>query len=838
MPRLRDKPDDLARGAAATAAAAGGVVVVTGYGGAIGSALARRLRERYTVVGLDARCRAGDAHCIEADIASRESLARAMATIRRRHGSRLASVVHLAAYFDMTGEPNDLYERVNVQGTARLVEALREFEVEQFVYASTMLVHAPTEPGRPIDEAWPLQPKWAYPRSKVDAEHELRRRRGTMPTLVLRIAGMYTDGGDSAPLAQQIQRIDQRAVTSHVFPGDRTRGQAFVHLDDLCDAVRRAVDRRQRLPAEATLLIGEPGRPLSYEELQDTFGRLIHGDDDWQTLRVPKPLAAAGAWLQEKAEQVVPDAIDQGAAPFIKPFMIDLADDHFELDTSAAERLLGWRPRHTLADTLPGIVASLKADRGAWYARHKLDSPEGVTPEERRALGERERTALDEHVAMMAQLHRETLWAHFVVIFLGAWMVVGPFAFGYRDEWAMSLSDIASGGLMILFGSLSLDRRYGWAQWANVFVGCWLLMAPLVFWTPSAAAYLNGTLVGTLLISLAILVPHMPGMSMVGMATGPDIPPGWDYSPSDWTQRLPIIALALFGFFLSRYMAAYQLGHIPAAWDPLFGPGTETIITSELSRAWPVADAGLGAFGYLLEALSGLMGDRKRWRTMPWMVALFGFLVVPLGGVSIFFIIIQPIWIGTWCTLCLVAAAAMVLMIPYSLDEIIAMVQFMQERRRAGRPLWAAFWHGDTMAGGTKDHSFEFDRPLGTFMRQMWAGGVSAPWTLNACVAIGIALMCTRLLFGSEGAMANSDHLVGALVVVIAVSAWAEVGRALRYAIPPFGAWLLVAPWLLEGEGGVAAAAASVAAGAALIALSLPRGAIRSRYGAWDRWVR
>ena len=54
MPRLRDKPDDLARGAAATAAAAGGVVVVTGYGGAIGSALARRLRERYTVVGRDA----------------------------------------------------------------------------------------------------------------------------------------------------------------------------------------------------------------------------------------------------------------------------------------------------------------------------------------------------------------------------------------------------------------------------------------------------------------------------------------------------------------------------------------------------------------------------------------------------------------------------------------------------------------------------------------------------------------------------------------------------------------------------------------------------------------
>jgi hypothetical protein len=216
---------------------------------------------------------------------------------------------------------------------------------------------------------------------------------------------------------------------------------------------------------------------------------------------------------------------------------------------------------------------------------------------------------------------------------------------------------------------------------------------------------------------------------------------------------------------------------------------------------------------------------------------LFGFLVVPLGGVSIFFIIIQPIWIGTWCTLCLIAAAAMVVMIPYSLDEIVAMGQFLRERKRAGRPLWDVFWHGDTMQGGKRQDDFEFDRPPRRFIAEMFSGGITAPWTLNACVAIGVALMCTRLLFGSSGAMANSDHLVGSLVIVIAVSAWAEVARALRYLIAPFGAWLLVAPWLLEGAGG-AASAASMAAGLALIVLSLPRGAIRNHYGAWDRLIR
>ncbi len=812
-----------------------GVVLITGYSGAIGSALAARLRQRYRVAGLDVSCKDDDADCIEADLTSDAALAKALATVRERYGSRIASVMHLAAFFDMTGEQNKLYETVNVQGTGKLLAALAGLEVEQFIYSSTMLVHAATEPGQPIDEAWPIEPKWAYPASKVDAENVVRAKHGEIPILILRIAGMYTDQCDSATLAQQIQRIDQRALLSHVFPGDTSHGQAFVHIDDLSDAVVRAVDRRNELPPDSTLLIGESGRPMGYAKLQDEIGQLLHGEP-WPTTEIPKSVAKTGAWLQDKAEDVVPDAIDQGEAPFIKPFMIDLADDHFELDITRAKQALGWQPQRTLKATLPKMIDALKADRGAWYARHKLTSPAGVTPEQRAELDADEKKALRQHVAMMNRTRNDTLWAHFVNIALGVWLITSPFALGFRDELGMTISDVASGVLVMLFGALSLSKRFSWAQWANVFVGIWLLFAPLVFWTASPAAYVNDTLVGTLVIALAVLVPHMPGMSMVGMATGPDIPPGWDYSPSDWTQRLPIIVLAFVGFFLSRYMTAYQLGHIPAAWDPFFGDGTETIITSEMSKAWPVPDAGLGALTYMLEALSGIMGDKRRWRTMPWLVALFGFMVIPLGGVSIFFIIIQPVWIGTWCTLCLIAAAAMVIMIPYSLDEIIASAQFLKERKRAGRPLWDAFWHGDTTEGGKVDRSFEFDLPPGKFLREMWAGGVGVPWTLAICVAIGVALMFTRVIFGTEGAMANSDHIVGSLLIVIAVAAWAEVARPLRFALFPFGIWLVIAPWLLDGAT-LTAAIAGVIAGIALMALSLPRGTVRGHYGEWDRLI-
>jgi nucleoside-diphosphate-sugar epimerase len=64
--------------------------------------------------------------------------------LQRRFGKRIASVVHLAAYYDISGDPNPLYERVTVEGTRRLIDALQSFQVEQFVFASTMLVYKAT----------------------------------------------------------------------------------------------------------------------------------------------------------------------------------------------------------------------------------------------------------------------------------------------------------------------------------------------------------------------------------------------------------------------------------------------------------------------------------------------------------------------------------------------------------------------------------------------------------------------------------------------------------------------------------------------------------------------
>jgi uncharacterized membrane protein len=336
----------------------------------------------------------------------------------------------------------------------------------------------------------------------------------------------------------------------------------------------------------------------------------------------------------------------------------------------------------------------------------------------------------------------------FVNLLLGVWLATSPPTLGYSGS--LALSDYASGALIVIFSVLSFVPRLNtYARWAVCFVGVRLMFAPLVFWTPSASAYLNDSLGGALVIALAVLVTMMPGMDMLVMMTGPDIPPGWSYNPSTWLQRAPIILLAAVGFFAPRYLAAFQLGHISDVWDPVFGDGTRRVLQSEVSKMFPVSDAGLGAVSYLLEILMGFMGDRARWRTMPWMVTFFGVLVVPLGVTSIVLVILQPLSVGAWCFLCLLAALAMLAMVPATLDEVVVMVQFLIRARREGKPLWRTFWRGGVVEGGQRDERltpFDWSRP-----QIMFGEWVGSNWHLLIAAGIGAWLMFTPDYFGTTG---------------------------------------------------------------------------------------
>ncbi len=339
------------------------VILVTGGSGLIGDKVISQLSDRFQCVGLD---KVGNpnpnskAENINFDITSEKSIEAGLERVRYAYGDKIASVIHLAAYYDFAGEPSPLYDKVTVQGTEKLLHALQQFQVDQFIFSSTNLVYKPTTPGHKMDEDWPLDPSWKYPESKVKTEKVIHEKRGRIPAVILRLAGAYNVEGHSIPITHQIQRIYEKKLTSYFYSGDLLHGNVFIHLDDVVDALVKTVDKRKDLPEEIVMNISEP-HTYSYEELQEEIGELVHGKE-WQTFEIPKPLAKFGAWVQD----LVSD-------PFIKPWMIDRADDHYELDISRAKQLLGWKPQHTLKSTLPMMIQDLKRDPEAWYEKNGLE---------------------------------------------------------------------------------------------------------------------------------------------------------------------------------------------------------------------------------------------------------------------------------------------------------------------------------------------------------------------------------------------------------------------------------------------------------------------------------
>jgi len=353
-----------------------GIIIVTGSNGRIGDAVMRRFAGRFdSVIGFDRKAPGPPPPgcvAIPVEITSDESVRDGLRDIREHHGAHVASVIHLAAYYDFFGKPSPKYEEITVQGTGRLLRGLRElgFRVEQFAFSSTMLVHRPGEPGELITEDWPLEPTWAYPESKVRTEQVIREERGEIPAVLLRIAGVYDDLTHSIPIAQQMRRISERDLTSRVYSGSTAHGQSFLHMDDLVDAIELVVERRAELPPELPLLLGEP-ETLSYDELQHTIARLIRGSSK-ETIEIPRalsPLAKAGAWVLDH----VP-----GRESFIRPWMIDRANDHYALDITRARTLLGWEPKRSLRETLPKMAAVLAADPLGWYSENELEPPSGL----------------------------------------------------------------------------------------------------------------------------------------------------------------------------------------------------------------------------------------------------------------------------------------------------------------------------------------------------------------------------------------------------------------------------------------------------------------------------
>ena len=198
-------------------------VLVTGGTGLVGSRLLRRFAE--DGVACRALVRAG--RQVPAGVARAEGDLLVPASLKDSLEG-VTAVVHLAAVFRTVDDA--AIWRANLDGTRNLIAAVKQHApLARFIMASTALVYG-NEAMRPGLESDPVEPKLAYPASKVAAEKELRG--SGLNWSILRLGFVYGDGDEHLASIQKVAPV-HKLHPAQTF--------SMIHQRDVAGAVKLAL---------------------------------------------------------------------------------------------------------------------------------------------------------------------------------------------------------------------------------------------------------------------------------------------------------------------------------------------------------------------------------------------------------------------------------------------------------------------------------------------------------------------------------------------------------------------------------------------------------------------
>jgi hypothetical protein len=212
--------------------------------------------------------------------------------------------------------------------------------------------------------------------------------------------------------------------------------------------------------------------------------------------------------------------------------------------------------------------------------------------------------------------------------------------------------------------------------------------------------------------------------------------------------------------------------------------------------------------------------------------------VIPLGIVSITLVILQPLSVGAWCKACLLSALITVGMIPFTFDEVVASIQFMNRKKKQGVGYWHTFWFGGTEEEGSdKEYNLPGNKQFKNILEGMWEDLKIKPWNLFVSIVIGLWFMAAPGILGFSGSMADSNHFVGALIVTFSIISMSEVVRTGRFLNVLFALWTAASVWIFDNPGGIVMWS-QLGGAAILIALSFRKGIIKDQHGGYDKYVK
>ncbi len=315
-------------------------VLVTGASGFLGGhlieelvrrghqvvALVRQSSDTSLIEGLKAEVRHGD-------LTQPESLRDAVRDVEL--------VIHLAAYYTFSGK-KAMYQKVNVDGTRYLLEAMLRNGVRKVIYCSSTEAMGPTPNGMG-DEGMECHPFYEYGRSKLRAERAIRESGAEgLEHIILRPSGIYGPR-NLEDVSYWFITTFANSFASRFIIGDGKKVLQFVHVQDVVQAFVLALERFEACKGQTYIISDQ--RAYSYEEIYGIMAKIFGKTPPkrhvpvWAAKAMVAPVQFY-SWLRRK-----PNFLWRVST--MNTFKLDR-----NYSIAKARRELAYMPKHTLRDGL------------------------------------------------------------------------------------------------------------------------------------------------------------------------------------------------------------------------------------------------------------------------------------------------------------------------------------------------------------------------------------------------------------------------------------------------------------------------------------------------------
>lgn len=109
-------------------------------------------------------------------------------------------------------------------------------------------------------------------------------------------------------------------------------------------------------------------------------------------------------------------------------------------------------------------------------------------------------------------------WQDQVILLLGVWLFVSPWALDYPSESPPAVNAFIAGAIIVALAAFDLYKTYVWAVLINIIVGAWVAVSP---WLVDVISD-RPMSIGMLVVGLATIV-----LGLWEMRTDPDLHQQW-----------------------------------------------------------------------------------------------------------------------------------------------------------------------------------------------------------------------------------------------------------------------------------------------------------------------